>query len=111
MTRPPTHRYQGVEAISATSRGWRRASSPGRHCGLRVLWAANPVFIQPGPEPVVQVLSEAGRERFLDGELVVAASVGLALGPQEEGGGRVLTVKTFGEVVTVGDEEHLDFGI
>jgi hypothetical protein len=41
-------------------------------------------------EPVVEVFSKAGRERIFHGELVVSASVGLALGSEEEGGGCVL---------------------
>src|SRR6202034_649060 len=70
-----------------------------------------PVLVQPPAELVVEVLSEAGRERLFHRELVVAASVGLAFGSEEEGGAGLLAAEPLGEFEPVGDEEDRDLGL
>src|SRR6202050_4716980 len=90
----------------------RRRSTPSRLMPWRARGRGNRfILVQPGAELVVEVFSEAGRERFFYRELVVAAPVRPALGSQEQDGARVLAVEAVGEVEPVGDEEHLDLGV
>ena len=69
------------------------------------------VLIQPAAKAVVEVFAKARRERIFDCEHVVPASVGLALGSEEEGGTHALAAEALGEVKPVGYEEHLDLRV
>jgi hypothetical protein len=76
---------------------WAPAHPVPGGSGAACRWRKGRILLEPAAEPVVQVFSETGRERIFHRELVVPASAGLALGPEEQDGNRLLAHEPLGE--------------
>ena len=103
--------FAGVAVLaSAADRGWLAEAEST--AGIRpVLGEPFVVLIQPAAKLVVEVFPEAGRERFLDRELVGPAPVRLPLRPEEQGRAGVIPEEPLGELEPVGHVEHPDLRV